>query len=92
MSKRNLQVGDFVSVAAQVVNVAENELTVEIRCNDDRQRHRTTLNGGQITDAVTFVESGDLPPPYEPPVSDEPQGELISVQVDDTAQASEETV
>lgn len=64
-----LELGDVVSIRGQVVGVGDNELTVEVSCNDRKHKHRVTLNGGQITDAVTFVEKADLPEadaPWEP--------------------------
>lgn len=58
-----LNVGDIVSIRGQVVSVEDDAMTVEVADDDRKHRYNVTLNGGQITDAVTFVEKGGLPPP-----------------------------
>lgn len=57
--------GDVVDIRAQVTDVEADtgNITVEIACNKREYKHKVTLTGGQVTDAMTFVEKGELPEP-----------------------------
>lgn len=66
MSKREYKAGDIVSIRGQVVRVEGDEVTIELADKDRKGRYNVTLNGVQVTDAVTFVEKGELPEPDAP--------------------------
>jgi predicted thioesterase len=52
-NKKDIKVGDAVTISGKVVEVEGKAVTIEISDADEYRSHRITLNDSQVTDAVT---------------------------------------